>query len=75
VKYLVEWGADVNKTTGIHETPLFNACGSGNEAIVKYLVEHGAEVNKTNRYGWTPLNEASKSEAIVKYLVEHGAIK
>jgi len=42
VKYLVEYGADVNKRDKNKITPLFIACLNGNEALVKYLVEHGS---------------------------------
>jgi len=74
IKYLVEHGTDINKTNNHGETPLFEACRSGNVTIVKYLVEHGADINKTNNYGNIPLFNAcyKGNEAIVKYLVKLG---
>jgi len=45
VKYLIEQGADINIENESGETPLFNACSSGNENLVKYLIEHGADIN------------------------------
>ena len=51
VKYLVEHGAEINKEKNRDgETPLFNACLSGNEDVVKYLVEHGTDINKKSKY-------------------------
>jgi len=59
----------------VGKTPLFNACRSGNKAIVTCLVEHGADVNKENNCGKTPLFIACKSgkDVIAKYLIENGA--
>jgi len=55
VEFLVEYGSYLNEKGNLGETPLFNACRSGNEGIVKYLVEHGAYVNKENYEGKNPL--------------------
>ena len=47
VKYLVNHGANVNKTNIINnETSLFSTCSNGNKTIMKYLVELGAEINE-----------------------------
>jgi len=75
VKYVVEQGADINKTNENYETPFFYACERGNKTIVKYLVEQGANINEEKGNGETPLFYAIKSgnEIIVKYLVEQGA--
>jgi len=56
------------------ETPLFEACRTGNEAIIKYLVEQGANINKENRNGETPFFQTCRSgnEANIKYLVKNG---
>lgn len=52
VKYLVEYGADINKETKDGISPLSIACSNGDQEIIKYLVEHGANINN---YGITPL--------------------
>jgi len=36
----VEHGADINKKNYSGETPLFEACHRGDEAMVKYLINH-----------------------------------
>ena len=79
VKYLVEKGADVNKTHSRNGyTPLHFATNTSSEfafRIVQYLVKKGADVNiKAGVDGPTPLDLASriKSFDVVKYLVEEG---
>jgi len=78
VKYLIEQGVDINKETNEFyckgETPLFNACLSGNENLAKYLIEQGSDINKENESGETPLFNACSSgnENLVKYLIEQG---
>jgi len=42
IKYLVENGADINRTNKDDKTPLFYACENGHETVIKYLVEQGA---------------------------------
>jgi len=82
VKYLIEYGEDVNAENSGGLTPLFFACKSYRayklgvvENIVKCLVEHGADVNKVDMRGNTPLFHACREghENVVKYLVEQGA--
>jgi len=75
VKYLNDYGADVNKKSSNNMTPLYCACEKGNEKVVKFLIEHGADVNKENKYNETPLYCACRNgnEKIVKYLIDRGA--
>ena len=42
------------------ETPLFDACISGNETTVKYLVENEEDINKENDDDETTLFNACK---------------
>jgi len=42
----VENGVNINKENDCGETPLFNACRSGNVAVVKYLLKHKVKINK-----------------------------
>ena len=75
IEFLVEHGANINERDNKDETPLINACRSGNEGIIKYLVEHGADINKENKWTETPLfiSFEEGNDDIVKYLVENGA--
>jgi len=43
VKYLIKYGANVNKATGEGSTPLYLAKLEGNETIVKFLKNAGAK--------------------------------
>jgi len=73
IKYLIEHGADVNKTNKYNSTPLDIICKLDHEnlSIVKLLVEHGADVNKNG----PPLALAyeKEHENIIEYLIEHEA--
>ena len=64
VRYLVETGADVNKSTtnGEGHTPLILASYLGKEEVVRALLEAGADVNKRDSDGMSPLNLALKEE-------------
>jgi ankyrin repeat protein len=76
VKYLVEHGADIDKSDNNRDkTPLLAASFKGHFDIVKYLVEKGAKVNAQSINGFTPLHDAAYvgNFEIVKYLIEHGA--
>jgi hypothetical protein len=76
VKYLVEHGADIDKSDNSRDkTPLLAASFKGHFDIVKYLVEKGAKVNVQSINGFTPLHDAAYvgNFEVVKYLVEHGA--
>ena len=55
-----------------NQTPLFNACRSGNKNLVKYLVEPRTSIDIEDRYGETPLFDAcaSGNKDLIKYLIE-----
>jgi len=69
----VKHGADINRQSINGETPLFEACRSGNEAILKYLVEHGAIIIIKNNIGESLLYEAFYNGNIdmFKYLLKY----
>ncbi|VDM16744.1 unnamed protein product [Hydatigera taeniaeformis] len=75
VRFLVERGADVNRTTITNSTALRAACFDGHEAIVRYLVEQGANVETPNRHEHTCLMIACfrGHERVVRYLLSKGA--
>ena len=64
VRYLVERGADVNKssTSRAGDTPLTLASLWGKVEVVRALVEAGADVNKRDSDGRSPLYYAPKEE-------------
>jgi ankyrin repeat protein len=82
VKYLVNHGADINKSNA-----LYASAEKGHENIVKCLIEHGADVNKQNENRTTPLGIAKsklqtptfselqkqKYQEIISYLISKGA--
>ena len=56
VQYLLEQGADVNKTTDNGASPFLIAAQMGHLDVLKCLREKGADVNKSMRTnGWGPL--------------------
>ncbi|VDK40693.1 unnamed protein product [Taenia asiatica] len=75
VRFLVDRGADVNRTTITNSTALRAACFDGHEEVVRYLVERGANVETPNRHEHTCLMIACfrGHENIVKYLLSRGA--
>ncbi|KAH9279482.1 Protein fem-1 -like protein C [Echinococcus granulosus] len=75
VQFLVDRGADVNRTTITNSTALRAACFDGHEEVVRYLVEQGANVETPNRHEHTCLMIACfrGHENIVKYLLSRGA--
>ena len=64
VRYLMERGADVNKSTTNEDgdTPLALASDLGKVEVVRALVEAGADVNKRDGRGRSPLYYALNEE-------------
>ena len=77
VQYLVEQGADMDKTStkGIGWTSLHYACMNGNLELVRYLLEQGADRDKTDIVGWTSLHYAAMEGLLEtgKLLMSYGA--
>jgi Fem-1 family protein b len=75
VKYLVERGADVNKTTLTQSTPLRGASFHGFISIMEYLIQCGANINTPNCIGQSPLCIAAMRGELdaVKFLIDKGA--
>jgi hypothetical protein len=90
IRMLLEANADMETAdTFIGMTPLINAAGNRNLAVVKLLIEHGAKVNAVSKTenlpkiqtgtvefgGWTPLLMAAPfgPPVVVKTLLDAGA--
>ncbi|XP_078578722.1 uncharacterized protein LOC144863426 [Branchiostoma floridae x Branchiostoma japonicum] len=71
--------SDINRQDKEGDTPLHEACQTGNVPIVEALVTVGADVTITDAMGRTPLHEAAlwatgeHVEAIIESLLEAGA--
>jgi ankyrin repeat protein len=74
---LVERGADVNRRSHTHDTPLIWVAFYGHVPIAKFLLQHGADVNSVDQFGQTPLNMAERQhqEDMISFLTSQGAIK
>jgi ankyrin repeat protein len=56
VKILLDYGADVNQTSGSAEqTPIAIAIGAENTLIYAMLLDNGADINIPNRHNWFPI--------------------
>jgi len=77
VKTLVKAGADVNKVTQSHSTPLRAACYGGHTEVVRFLLSKAADVdvNLSNKFDNTCLMIAAFKghREIVRLLLENGA--
>ena len=75
VRYLVEQGADMEKTNRDDWTPLMIASYCGHLEVMRYLLEQGANRDKANIYGYTSLHWAAfyGHLEIAKLLMVYGA--
>lgn len=74
VKSLVNYGAEVNKTTHIGDTAVFEGCFEGHQSTVQYLVENGAQLEMSNKKEITCLMIAAYADnaEVIKYIVDAG---
>jgi hypothetical protein len=75
VSSLLELGADVNKTTPGHMTPLGVAASNGRQEVIELLVEVGnAQLDKQDSRGMTALHYSAPCNQLepAKYLVARG---
>ncbi|KAM0715549.1 hypothetical protein Q7P37_009047 [Cladosporium fusiforme] len=75
VRWLLEQGAEVDKTFGSTCNALQKACAKGYVQIVLVLLEHGADVNLQSEQHGNALQAASEEghTSVVKILIDHGA--
>lgn len=75
VQYLLERGADVNKSATNGFQPITNAAGLGFNDVIDILLRAGADINAIGNQGVTALQAAALKGRIatVKHLVEKGA--
>src|SRR5262249_38414513 len=62
--YLLDAGADVNRTTEYGWTPLLTATNNRHYQLGAYLLSRGANPNIANKGGWTPLYLATDNRNI-----------
>ncbi|KAJ3528850.1 hypothetical protein NMY22_g9245 [Coprinellus aureogranulatus] len=68
---LLEYGADTNvRENRGHNTPLHDACASGNSKIAELLLDFGADPSSINVFGLTPLQEALKDHSEDSIIVQ-----
>lgn len=58
VKYLIDFGVNVNQANVYGATPIYIANLNGQLQIVQSLADHGADINKADKYGFGPLHIA-----------------
>jgi len=74
VRFLVQYGANINQTSSTNSTPVRCACYNGDFEMVKYLVENGADIHLPNVWGGTCLINSNRGTApLVEYLIDKGA--
>jgi ankyrin repeat protein len=83
VRWLLEYGVDINRRASNGTTALHYAASHGNEPVARLLLERGADPNvaseqsHSSRSGATPLMRAAERGAdghdILLLLLEHGA--
>ena len=74
-KYLVEQGADIDKSDCSGQPPLIWATANGHSEVVRYLLEQGANRDKANNSGYTSLHYAANQGHLetTKLLMIYGA--
>lgn len=75
IKFLLNYGIDVNDRDAQGNTPLIVAANSGQKVAVNFLLEKDADVNAQNKAGNTALISAcfKGSQAETDLLIEHHA--
>ena len=74
VKFLVEFGANVNSESDTGSTLVGSACFNSHIDIVKFLVRNGGDIHRPspNSFG-TPLINSIQSVVLCEFLLQNGA--
>ncbi|KAK2597702.1 hypothetical protein N8I77_012469 [Diaporthe amygdali] len=75
IEFLLDHGAELKAKDKEQQTPLYEACRVGNEAVARLLLEKKADIHDKDFKGDTALHAAvfSGDESLVKLLVQQGA--
>ena len=73
VKYLIEFGANVNSESDTGSTPIRSACLESHLDIIKFLVKNGGDIQRPNQVGGTCLINSVQSVPVCEFLLQSGA--
>ncbi|XP_050294137.1 ankyrin repeat and KH domain-containing protein 1-like isoform X2 [Anthonomus grandis grandis] len=75
VRFLLEYGANVNAVTQTNDTALTYACENGHTDVAELLIQYGADIEHESEGGRTPLMKACRAGHLctVKFLIDKGA--
>ncbi|CAG9773085.1 unnamed protein product [Ceutorhynchus assimilis] len=75
VRFLLEYGANVNAITQTNDTALTYACENGHTDVADLLIQYGANIEHESEGGRTPLMKACRAGHLctVKFLIDKGA--
>ncbi|XP_060527199.1 ankyrin repeat domain-containing protein 17-like isoform X2 [Cylas formicarius] len=75
VRFLLEYGANVNAVTQTNDTALTYACENGHTDVADLLLQYGADLEHESEGGRTPLMKACRAGHLctVQFLISKGA--
>ncbi|KAJ3816763.1 hypothetical protein F5880DRAFT_1512366, partial [Lentinula raphanica] len=75
VKFLIDYGADINAKGGHYGTAIEAAALYNHERVIEHLLTHGADMNAQAGYYGTAIQAAAQNghTDVVELLIEHGA--
>ncbi|KAF7285836.1 ankyrin repeat and KH domain-containing protein 1-like isoform X5 [Rhynchophorus ferrugineus] len=75
VRFLLEFGANVNAVTQTNDTALTYACENGHTDVAELLMQYGADLEHESEGGRTPLMKACRAGHLctAEFLIKKGA--